>query len=352
MRTAWLVATLAGAAAIARAAGPDPHAVMWQAPANITVTDWIWGPGGPARAPKPPFEFVEEDLKGTNPKIRVRDAKGDQWIVKFGGENHSDVFASRLLYAMGYVAQPSYFVARGVVTGAHNLRRAKPFLGKDGTFVYARFKLRDHKALAHVEDQTWSWNDNPFVGTKELNGLKILIMLTSNWDAKDGRDGAGSNTSVYTRPGASEKQLYYAFDDWGAAMGKWGGFFERDKWNPAGFREQTKDFARITPQQTIAWGYRGKHDEDVTKGISVDDVRWLLTCLKQVTDEDLQAGLRASGAREADIATYTQSIRERIAQLERLSAAPSVNGAVTTSASDPRVKAAPEGLELLRMPVK
>src|SRR6185437_13692518 len=108
----------------------------------------------------------------------------------------------------------------GVVSGAHDLRRAKPFLGKDGAFRYARFKLRDHKMLAHVDGATWSWDDNPFTGTPELSGLKILLMLTSNWDAKDGRDGEGSNTGVYTRPG-SAGQTYYAFDDWGATMGKW-----------------------------------------------------------------------------------------------------------------------------------
>jgi hypothetical protein len=49
--------------------------------------------------------------EGTNPKIKVRDAEGDRWTVKFGGENHSDVFASRVLNALGYTAEPSYFVA-------------------------------------------------------------------------------------------------------------------------------------------------------------------------------------------------------------------------------------------------
>ena len=83
------------------------EAILWHAPGPITVRDWIWGAGGEGRAPKPPFEFVEEDLHGTNPKIRVRDAKGDRWTVKFGGENHGDVFASRLLYALGYCTVPS-----------------------------------------------------------------------------------------------------------------------------------------------------------------------------------------------------------------------------------------------------
>jgi len=317
MRPTWLICTTLAVAALP-CAGADSNAVLWRPPAKITIHDWIWGPGGQARAPKPPFEFLAEDLNGTNAKIKVRDAKGDQWTVKFGGENHSEVFASRLLYALGYVTEPNYFVTSGVVTGAHDLKRAKPFIGKDGGFRRARFKLRDHKALAHAEGRTWSWDDNPFVGTQELNGLKILLMLTSNWDAKDSRDGRGSNTSVYSKPG-SEDQFLYAFDDWGATMGRWGGFFKRDKWNPAGYQQQTRRFVR-TANQGIEWGYRGKHGKDITSGISPGDVRWLLTYLSDVTDEELRAGLRASGAREAEIDVYTRSLRGRIAQLESVSA--------------------------------
>ena len=53
-------------------------------------------------------------------------------------------------------------------------------------------------------------------------------------------------------------------------------------------------------------------------GVGVEDVRWLLTYLSPVTDNELRAGLRASGATNADIETYTQSIRERITQLQRI----------------------------------
>ena len=294
------------------------QAILWQAPGAIAVNDWIWGPGGEAKAPQPPFEFVDEDFHGTNPKIRVRDAKGDRWVVKFGGENHGDVFASRLLYALGYMTEPNYYVARGTISGVHDLKRAKPFVGKDGSFRFARFKLHQSKKVNQAEGVDWSWIDNPFVNTHELNGLKIVMMLMSNWDAKDSRDGKGSNTGVYAKAKSDGGHLYYAFDDWGATMGKWGGFFERDKWNPEGYRAQTKNFARHAANGGIEWGYRGKHDPDITSGIPVDDVRWLLTYLSPVTDEELRAGLRASGATKAEIESYTLSIRGRIAQLQRL----------------------------------
>ena len=305
------VAALPGVAA-------NNKAVLWQDPGPITAADWTWGPGGEARAPKPPFEFLEEDFNGTNAKVKVRDTKGDRWTVKFGGENHGDVFASRLLFALGYFTEPSYFVRSGVIAGVHGLKRAKPFIGKQGEFAYARFKLHEsNKAGADSEGTEWSWNDNPFLGTHELGGLKILIMLMSNWDAKDSRDGKGSNTAVYAKRGTDDVRLFYAFADWGSTFGKWGGFFSRDKWDAEGYSEQTRDFAR-GERGIIHWGYRGKHCKEVTAGIRVDDVRWLMEHLSTITDEHLRAGLTASGATPAQVEAYTKSIRERISQLQRL----------------------------------
>ena len=330
MRGTWFFISLL--LAVLPCAASDPYHILWQPPRTTAIRDWIWGAGGEARAPQGPFEYLEESLKGTNPKVRVLDSRGAHWTVKFGGEIHSEVFATRLLFVMGYEVQPNYFVRSGVITGAHSLKRAKAFIGKHGELAYARFKLDESRRADHVEGLEWSWLDNPFVGTRELNGLKILMMLMSNWDAKDSRDGKGSNTAVYAKPGPGGDQLAYSFDDWGATLGKWGGFFERDKWDPLGFWEQTKTFVRLTPNHTIEWGYRGKHGKDITLGIGVEDVRWLLTYLSPVTDEELRAGLRASGASDSTIEIYTRCLRERIAQLERLSAPPaSVTAAAAAS---------------------
>ena len=294
----------------------DGAGVLWHEPGNITVADWTWGPSGEARAPKAPFEFVAEDFKGTNAKVKVRDANGAHWTVKFGGEDHGDVFAGRLLHAMGYEAQSSYFIRNGVITGAHGLKRAKPFLGKHDEFAYARFKLHESKKAA-VEGADWSWTNNPFVGSHELNGLKILMMLMSNWDAKDSRDGKGSNTAIYALNGANGKQLWYAFDDWGATLGKWGGFFSRDKWDTDGYSQQTASFVRLDGG-VLHWGYHGKHNADITSGIRIEDVQWLLTYLSRVTDEQLRSGLQASGACPSDTETYARAIRARISQLQRV----------------------------------
>lgn len=289
--------------------------VLWEPPRDITLSDWIWGAGGEHRAPKPPFRFVKEDPHGTNPKILLRDAKGDEWVAKFGEEIHADVFVPRLLHACGYFVPTSYFVAGGVVTGVSGLKRAKPFFSKQGGFVFARFKLRDHKSSVKVENRQWTWEDNPFLGTHELNGLKILIMLTSDWDTKDAREGEGTNVAVFSNK-SSPGRFLYMVDDWGGSMGKWGSLMQRTTWDAAGYEKQTKDFIKGVKAGVVEWGYGGRHQEDITNGITVEDVRWLLQYLGAITDEAIKTGLRASGTSERDVKTFSRSIRERIRQLE------------------------------------
>ena len=51
-----------------------------------------------------------------------------------------------------------------------------------------------------------------------------------------------------------------------------------------------------------------------------------MTYLSRVTDEELQAGLRASGATEGQIGAYTRAIRERITQLQRVAGSAASTG--------------------------
>ncbi len=286
--------------------------VLWKEPPPMTVSDWAWGPGGERSAPRPPFRFVNENLGGTNPKVDVQDAAGRMWVVKFGGEVHSDTFAARILYAAGYAAAPTHFIEAGTIEGAHGLKRAKPFVTKTGAFRNARFKLKQrHK-------RQWSWVENPFVGARELGGLKILMMLLSNWDAKDARDGEGSNNGIFEPSRPNDLSSWFAVTDWGASLGKAGGFFTRERWDWRGYRDQTRRFATLRNDGTIRWGFRGKHGRDITTGAGVEDVRWLLPYLSRITDEELTAGLSASGASAPVAQQFTRSIRERIWILQQI----------------------------------
>jgi hypothetical protein len=275
--------------------------------------DWVSGPGGAEAAPQPPFRFLKESREGTNPKIDVVDATGRTWVVKFGEEIHSETFAARFLNAVGYHAVPTFYVPNGVVAEVSGLKRARPFIKKDGSFRKARFKLAQH------HKHPWSWAQNPCIGTRELGGLKIMVMLLSNWDTKDSRDGVGTNNAFFDDAKAdSVEPTTYAVTDWGASLGKSGGFFERDRWNWRGYRQQTARFVRVDNDGSIDWGFRGKHGQDITANITVEDVRWLLPYLTRITDEELAAGLTASGASAPAVTQFTWAIRQRVKQLERV----------------------------------
>lgn len=296
--------------------GKAPEHVLWQEPGPSRLSNWVWGVGGRARAPRPPFRFVEEDLTGTNPKVTVRDARGAEWTVKWGPEVQSDTFVPRFVHAVGYIAEASYFVPRGHILGVHDLKRAKASVSPNGAFADARFKLHD-RALRALEGRNWSWTNNPFLGTRELNGLKTLMLLLSNWDAKDARDqDGGVNTAILTRADRRLGPSLYLVTDWGASLGKWGGFFQREKWNCPAYVEQSQAFVKGVKDGLVEWGFTGKHGRDLTSGIRVEDVRWLLRYVTRIPQEHLRAGLAASGATPDEVECFSAALRARMRQLD------------------------------------
>src|SRR4030095_16479528 len=117
--------------------------VMWRNPGDVQKLDLASGAGGRNGAPAPPFKFIREDTGGSNPKIEVRDARGVVWGVKWGEEVKSEVFASRLVWAVGYYVEPSYFIRSGKILGVKKLDRAKKYVGSDGSFNDARFEKKE-----------------------------------------------------------------------------------------------------------------------------------------------------------------------------------------------------------------
>jgi hypothetical protein len=292
--------------------------ILWRNPGRVESLGFANGVGGSAKAPHPPFRFVEEDMTGSNPKLKVRDARGAEWSVKWSDEAKPEVFASRLAWACGYIAQPEYFVAAGRITGVKHLTRAASSVKPDGSFRDARFQLRT-KWPKFLKQDNWAWNYNPFVGTKELNGLKVLIMLTSNWDNKDARDiDRDSNLAIFEASKHPQRVYLYFVADWGATMGKWGHVYGRTEWDCKGYTEQTPSLVKGVHKGVVEWGYSGQHTEDAVKGIQVSDVAWLMRYLGRITDAQLRAGLRASGATPDETECFTRAVRTRIDELRRV----------------------------------
>ncbi len=301
---------------------PPGENILWTDPGNVESLDFVNGVGGEQTVPQPPFQFVEEDKSGTNPKVKVKDGAGRTWSVKFGPEAKPSVFATRMAWACGFPVETEYFVTRGQMAGARNLKRARSFIQGDGSFTDARFQLRTDKPK-YLDSFNWTWPSNPFLGTPQLNGLKVLVMLLSNWDTKDARDRdaaandtlADSNLAIFQTEGTGGPRYLYMISDWGATFGRWGPGI-RSKFNCRDYSNQTPGFVHGAEKGLIKWGYLGKHNEDIVQGIRTSDVQWLLQYLGRITDDQLRRGLASSGAAPDDVACFTHSIRQRIDQLQ------------------------------------
>jgi hypothetical protein len=170
------------------------------------------------------------------------------------------------------------------------------------------------------EEHSWAWNDNPFIGTPELHGLKVIVMLLSNWDTKDRRDVArGSNTAIFEhRLPRRRHEARYLITDWGGSMGRWGSnIVTRGRWDPEGFAAQTPQFVTAVDAGMVQFGYAGQRTADVSEGIRLEDVRWLYRYLGRISDAQLREALLASGASDEEAASFGRSLRDRISQLGR-----------------------------------
>jgi hypothetical protein len=293
----------------------QPRALLWHDPGNIAALDLGNAAGSNVAPPKPPFLFLREDSSGTQPKLFARDAAGATWNVKFGYEVHDEAFCWRIVRACGYFAEPSYFVPSGRFEDYRPIQRTWPTLHPDGTFTAARFQYRD-PALKFLDHRNWRWDRPPLAGTKELDGLKILIMLFSNWDNKDARVGAGGpNTAIFEEHGHD----IYAFTDWGAGMGKWGSGPGSDTdWDCAGYSAESPSFVKGIERGTVAFGWSGAINQGFRTGIPPAHVRWLMQYLGKISDAQIASALKAAGANDTELGCFARALRVRIEQLRKL----------------------------------
>jgi hypothetical protein len=302
-----------------RRAGPRPlHAsrhVIWRDPGRIEELDPVAGPGGPGGEPMPPFRFLEEHTNGSQPCVSVKDARNRTWRVKWGKEVRAENLAVRLAWSCGYFAEVTYFVPEGTIVGANGLQRASECITVEGRFAEARFELDDAAVKKLFEEHSWAWDDNPFVGTRELSGLKILVMMLSNWDTKDRRDVArGSNTAIFEHVlGRGQREARYLLTDWGGAMGRWGTTpMTRATWDVGGFEEQTAEFISGVRNGAVCFGYTGQRTSDVAAGISIDHARWFHSYARQLTEEYLVRAVTASGGTDDEATRFAKALIERI----------------------------------------
>lgn len=285
----------------------DPPQHLWTDPGSIASRDLFWGMGNEQRAPKGPFTFVEEKTSGTQPKIVVTDASATTWDVKFGSEVHAEVAASRLVHALGYFAEETYFVPSGKIDGVRDLRRAGEHLGPGGVFTKARFTRRDPMVVS--TDEEWTFHSNPFVGRKELSGLLILMTMLNNWDIR----GAANNDVVrVTTPGGQHERRYLV-GDLGATFGRMGGpISNRSKWDLDDYRAE--GFIEKVEDGVVHLDYDG-FDSKMDR-VPVEHARWFASVVSQLTPEQVRRAFEAAGATPEEVEGFSKRFVEKIAQLQ------------------------------------
>ena len=76
-------------------------------------------------------------MKGTSPKLRVKDANGVEWKLKMGAEPQAETAATRLLFAAGYFVDEDYYATEVRVEDLPKLKRGENYV-KDGTIHSVR----------------------------------------------------------------------------------------------------------------------------------------------------------------------------------------------------------------------
>jgi hypothetical protein len=297
---------------------PAQQRLLWRDPGNVAAVDLAGGIAPGLSNPKPPFTFVREDTGGTQPKLYVREAAGVLWDVKFGYEVKPESFSWRIPRAIGYFVEPSFYVAEGIFQNMGTLTRGTPSVKPDGHFTAARFQYRD--PAMKLTKESWTWTSNPFRNSPQLHGLEMLVMLASNWDNKDGRTGLDeTNTLIFQTARNNHPVLLYSFSDWGSGMGAWGDKTGQTDWRCEDYTKQSASFVKgVNNKGRVEFGYEGHIRDGFQTDIRPSDVRWLMKYLGQITDAQLRAALKASGATEEEQSCFTSAIRGRMEALRRV----------------------------------
>lgn len=278
---------------------PGGTPVMWERPSDISSRDLFLGPGGADMRPDlRRITFLKEEKGGYSKKYRVRDASGREWVVKIGKEAQSETSAIRLLWGLGYLTEVNYLVPRVTIP-------------RKGTFTNVRFEARPEQWDRVGE---WKWKRNPFLGTPQYQGLKIMMAMINNWDLKD------SNNVIVKVGGNDDAELRYIISDLGATFGHasttpilWR--LMRSRNNPDKYA-RTKFFEKVKGNRVVL--HFGGKNRGLMKDITVQDAQWLSRWLSQLSDQQLRDAFRAANYRPDQINMLARAVRERSNELLNL----------------------------------
>ena len=259
--------------------------------------DLFYGAGGARLVPdsRTRFQVIEVKRGGFSAGYTVDDGRDRRWSAKFPPEASAEVAAARLLWGAGYHQPPVHFLRVWEADGADLPNPQMP----------ARFRelTPDFHGLEYKGG--WSFYNNPFVGTRELNGLLVMQAMFGNSDVKD------SNNGLFEFKEAVEgAPRWYVVVDVGDSFGKTlgsrypGG--EIAEWERRRFISKVED-GRVTLSQT------GIHTR-LFKDIPVEHVRWACERLAVLTERQWSDAFRAAGYEPATAERYIRRLKEKVTE--------------------------------------
>jgi hypothetical protein len=276
-------------------------AALWRDRGDVTALDLLDGPGGKERQPGTSFKFIKESTGGSSPKFEVVEENGVKWKVKLGPEAKSETAATRLVWAAGYFTDEDYYRSEIRVQGIQRLSRGQNYVSDSGLVREARLERQGGgKKL-----KNWSWSQNPLAGTREFNGLRVMMVLINNWDMKE------INNEILDVNGESR----YEVADLGASFGSTGNVFGRSKGVMKDYAE-AKFIEKVRPK-SVDFVFHTKI-ASVGKNIPIADARWLGNRLGQFSPQQISDCFRAAGFSPAEVDGYTKVVMQRIEALKKL----------------------------------
>jgi hypothetical protein len=274
---------------------PVQAAELWEAPNDLAGRNLFDSPWGRDLAPDPKatYTFVSAKSVGVSPGFAVTDANGMEWSVKQGPEAKVEVVMSRVLSAMGFHQPPVYYLGQWTISGGPS----------SGVQSEGRFRPK-HTVLK--DEGEWSWQENPFVGTRPYNGLRVLMLILNESDLKN------SNNSLYTvkKSGDAPAHRWYVVRDIGTALGETGRL-DPKRSDPGKF--DRSGFIRGVKNGIVEFDYQGRHQE-LADHLSPEDVRWMCELLARLTDVQWSDAFRAGGYDIATATRFIARIKQKIVQ--------------------------------------
>ena len=212
--------------------------------------------------------------------MTVTDPQGREWHVKQAPHNHQgaegpvEVVLSRVLSAVGYHQPPVYFVPSFAMTDASGAH-----VEPGGRF---RLKVTSLKKLGD-----WSWQQNPFVGTRPYQGLLVILTMLDSSDLKN-----VNNTLYEIDTPDHARRRWFVVRDLGTALGETGRLKPK-RGDPDLFERHP--FINGVRDGFVEFNYHGWHQELLRHRISPEDVHWASDLLAGLSQQQWLDAFRAGG---------------------------------------------------------